>query len=114
MINNYVILHSGFLMYNFPHYVDGVGVARVIDSLDKENSFEFEHCSPFLTSTATFIQIGQKLAKLVILGGSGGYGVGWLGGLGGSNQKVTMDLSFAVHSLLPHQVSSKLDQNWQS
>ena len=81
---------------------------------DQKNFSSFELCSPFMTSTPIFIHIGPKLAKLVFWGGSGGYGVGWLGGLGGSNQKITMDLSFAVHSLLPHQVSSKLDQNWQS
>ena len=33
-----------------------------------------------------------------------------MGGLGGLNKKITLDLSFAVHSLLPHQVSSKLDK----
>ena len=65
---------------------------------DQKNYSGFELCSPFMTSTPIFIHIGPKLAKLVFWGGSGGYGVGWLGGLGGSNKKITLDLSFAVHS----------------
>ena len=82
--------------------------------LNQKNFSGFELCSPFLTSTPSFIHIGPKLAKLVFWGGSGGYGVGWLGGLGGLNQNITLDLSFAVHSWLPYQVSSKSDQNWLS
>ena len=65
---------------------------------DQKTFISFELYSPFLTYTPIFIHLGSKLAKLVFWGGSGGYGVGWLGGLGGSNQKVTMDLSFAAHS----------------
>ena len=78
--------------------------------MDKKTLSSFELCSPFMTYMPIFIHIGPKLAKLVFWGGSRGDGVGWLGGLGGSNQKITMDLRFSVHSLLPHQVSSKLDQ----
>ena len=66
--------------------------------LDRKNYLSFELCSPFMTSTPIFIHVTPKLAKLVFWGGSGGYGVGWLAGLGGSNQKITLDLSFAVHS----------------
>ena len=88
-----------------------VGGVRGVES---KNNSGFELCCPFLTSTPSFIQIGPKLAKLVFWGGSGGYGVEWLEGLGRSNIKIHLDLSFAVHSLLPHQVSSKSDQNWQS
>ena len=55
----------------------------------------FELRSPFMTYTPIFIHFGPKLAKLVFWGGSGGYGVGWSRGW---NQKVTMDLKFAVHS----------------
>ena len=81
---------------------------------DQKNVTSIELCSPFRTYKPIFIHFGPKLAKLVFWGGLEGYAVGWLGGLGGSNQKITLDLSFAVHSLLPHQVSSKSDQNWQS
>ena len=52
----------------------------MVNGSDQKNSIEFELCCPFLTSTPSFIQIGPKLAKLVFWGGSGGYGVGWLGG----------------------------------
>ena len=69
-----------------------------LGGLDQKHFFSFELCSPFMTSTPIFIHVGPKLAKLVFWGGSGGYGVGWLGGSGGSKQKVTMDLKFAVHS----------------
>ena len=75
----------------------GLG-GRELEWLDQKNFSSFELCSPFMTSTPIFIHIGPKLAKLVFWGGSGGYGVGWLGGLGGSNKKITLDLSFAVHS----------------
>ena len=79
--------------------------------LDQKNFFSFKLSCPFMTSTPIFIHIGPKLAKLVFWGGSGGYGVGWLEGLGGSNKRIIVDLSFTVHSLLPHQASSKLDKN---
>ena len=65
---------------------------------DQKTYSSFELCSPFMTLMPIFIHIGPKLAKLVFWGGSGGYGVGWLGGLGGLNQKITLDLSFALHS----------------
>ena len=51
--------------------------------LDQKTFSSFELCSPFMTSTPIFIQIGPKLAKLVFWGRSGGYGVGWLGGVRG-------------------------------
>ena len=55
--------------------------------LDQKNFFSFKHCSPFLTFTQSFIQIGPKLAKLVLWGGSGGMRVGVrLGGFGWSDQ----------------------------
>ena len=47
---------------------------------DQENISGYELCSPFMTSTPSFIQIGSKLAKLVFWGEPGGYGVGWWGG----------------------------------
>ena len=33
---------------------------------------------------------------------------------GSQIKRINLDLSFAIHSLLPHQVSSKLEQNWQN
>ena len=72
-------------------------VVGVVRGLDHKNNLGFELCSLFMTSKPIFIQIGPKLAKLVFWGRSGGYGVRWLGGLGGSNQKETLDLSFALH-----------------
>ena len=65
---------------------------------DQKTSFIFELCSLFMTHTPIFIHFGPKLAKLVFWGGSGGMGWGGWGGLGGPNQKITLDLSFAVHS----------------
>ena len=47
---------------------------------------------------ANFCPFWTKIGEVSILGWVGGYGVGWLGGLGGSNQKMNLDLSFAVHS----------------
>ena len=44
--------------------------------LDQNNFSGFELCSPFLTYTPSFIQIGPKLAKLVLWGGLGGGGRG--------------------------------------
>ena len=76
----------------------GVG-GRGLGWSDHKTFSSFGLCSPFMTSMPIFIHIGPELAKLVFSGGSGGYGVGWLGGLGGSNQKITLDLSFAVHFL---------------
>ena len=78
---------------------------------DHKTFSSFGLCFPFMTSMPIVIHIGPELAKFVFRGGSGGDGVGWLGGYGGLNKKITLDLSIAVHSLLPHQVSSKLDKN---
>ena len=75
----------------------GVG-GRGVGVVGSKNFSSFELCSPFMTYRPIFIHFGPKLAKLVFWGGLGGYGVGWLGGLGGSDQKITLDLSFAVHS----------------
>ena len=48
----------------------GVGV------VGSKNFYGFVLCSPFLTYTPSFIQIGPKLAKLVLWGGLGGGGRG--------------------------------------
>ena len=40
-----------------------------------------------MTSTPIFIHVAPKLAKLVFWGGSGGYGVGWLGRVRGVESK---------------------------
>ena len=54
-------------------WVRGVGVGG-LGASDQKTFSSFELCSPFMTSTPIFIQIGPKLAKLVFWGRSGGYG----------------------------------------
>ena len=47
---------------------------RGLGRSDQKNYSGFELCSLFLTHTPSFIQIGPKLAKLVLWGGLGGWG----------------------------------------
>ena len=54
---------------------------RVVGVVRSKNFYGFVLCSPFLTYTPSFIQIGPKLAKLVLWGGLGGGGRGvWVVG----------------------------------
>ena len=60
-----------------------------------------------MTYTPIFIHFGPKLAKLVFWGGSGGYGVGWLGGLGRLLDALMFFLSFVEFS--PNRCQSRAE-----
>ena len=62
-------------------------VVGVVRGLDHKNNLGFELCSPFVTSTAHFIQIRPKWSKFW----------GGLGGWGGMIKKISLLLSFALH-----------------
>ena len=52
------------------------GGGRGVGVVGSKNFSGFELCFPFLTYTPSLIQIGPKLAKLVLWGGLGGGGRG--------------------------------------